>query len=168
MPTNLKSTFKLHRMWLRPSIMRRRVGPTRYQWKRNRWEGVCCKNFATLEPYACKDPSLDEARRSPDLQIPQQCQQTKATVHLLSASTCTPFIPLHLCVFVPSSGGYYSGPPPGFVWSSARLRQDLMTFIIRWGVGGEGCRGRGRARGLIWAAPLSVMTCTDTVPCRRK
>lgn len=108
--------------------MLRRIGPTRHQ-----REGVRCRNFATLEPLACKDSSLDEARRSFDLQIPQRRRQTKATVHLRSTSTCTPFISLHLRVFVPSSGGYYSGPPPGFVWPSTRLQQDLMTFIIRWG-----------------------------------
>lgn len=37
------------------------------------------------------------------------------------------------------------GPPPGFVWPSTGLQQDLMTFIIRWG-------------NLIWAAPLSEMS----------
>lgn len=36
-------------------------------------------------------------------------------------------------------------PPAGFVWPSAGLQQDLMTFIIRWG-------------NLIWAAPLSEMS----------
>lgn len=114
--------------------MRCRVGPTRYQRKRNRREGVRCRNFATLEPFARKDSSLDEARRSFDLQIPRRRRQTEATVRPRAPRL---FLSTSVCLSLPR--GLLQRTSTRLCLAFCKgLRQDLMTFIIRWGGGGGG------------------------------
>lgn len=67
-------------------------------------------------------------------------QQTKATGHLPRTSTYTPFVPLHLRVFVPSSGDIKADHHQALfgLRKAPAGPNDFHYQIGEWGVEGQG------------------------------